>query len=134
MYVSRSEFHAALGVLWEQMEQFQKQTETFEARLKQQMETNMTSIENAFSDLDGVLGELEGDVTNLQQQVAAGNQAATQAAADQLEQRVAGIRQFLTSVSGTTTPPASTGTDTGTATGGDTSAPTDGSTTPPASA
>ena len=125
MYVSRKEFHAALAAVWEQLEQF-------ETTMKQQLEKEMTDFTTALSDLDSALSALEGDVTNLQQQIAAGNQAATSAAATQLEQRVAGIRAFLAAPSGTTTG----GTTTTSTTGGSTTPPasnTTGGTTPPAS-
>lgn len=113
MYVSRKEFHAALAAVWEQLEQF-------EDTMKRQLEKDMTDFATALSDLDAALSSLEGDVTNLQQQIAAGDQTATSTAAAQLEQRVAGIRAFLSGSSSTTT-------------GGTTTPPTTGDTTPPSS-
>jgi septal ring factor EnvC (AmiA/AmiB activator) len=108
MYVSRKEFHSALAAVWEQLEQF-------ESALKQQLEKEMTDFTTALSDLDSALSSLEGDVTNLQQQIAAGNQAATAAAATQLEQRVAGIRTFLAGPPATPTPTPTIGGTTTTA-------------------
>lgn len=77
----------------------------------------MADMATALSDLDSVVGDMETEVSNLQQQIKTGNQGATQAAADALEQRVTAMRTALAaaqSVDGTgaggTTPPTGGGT------------------------
>lgn len=121
-YVTRGEFYRSLGQLYFNL-----------AHLAEATEAQMADLTTALSDLDSEISSFEAEVSALQQQVASGDTAGIQAAADQLEQRVQAMKAWQDANGGatgtgtgtTTDPGTGTGTDTGTGTGtGDGNVPT----------
>lgn len=102
MYVTRSEFHNALLQVWTSLEQ-----------LYQKEGHDVADLTTAFADLDQLFTDVETEVANLKAQIAAGDAAATQQAADTLETKIAAARAALADATppagGTTTTPSPTG-------------------------